>query len=820
MHVDGMTHDERTIRARLGIPKDAERVLFFVESSHWDPQWLYTSDEYFKLRIRKTLDRALDALEREPERVYSIENVFFLRMYWERCPERRAKVRERMNEGRLRLSGSGITTPDTVLMETETLLRDYVLGQEWLREQGIRQEPRVAYLPDTFGYSPALPSVLNALGYHGLAYSRVDGSYFWGCDLRPKSEFPLPGSTAHLLMKELRSLDYVWRDAAGAEILAHAHAFGYSHGDLFAHRGFTRWMALPLAIRDTSERHVASQIDGFAAELGQVSRTPYLFCPIGFDFVDPIPTLTPLLARYNRERFPSTGTYVVNAGLDDYFVLLAERRSALPVLEHEPNPYFSGIYSARPMLKRRCRRAADMLVAAEKLAYVAGEDPRALKAELADAWLWTAVSNHHDFITGTSPDRVHDKEQIPRIERAAAEAREALRRIAARLPSPAGDAPPPNENGKNELHLREADDGIVIETPHLVAELDRRRGGALTLRDRATGRFLLEPGSMDLVTYRDVGGLWRMGHEYRGGSELTEIARASDAPTELAISRRENAVEVRWSSELAGDRITRILAFDTERPLLRLRIQGRLSSQRVLTCQLRTAPLEDHATMEVPGGVCQRAHFRRFNPTFWSFQRFVHLRERNGDRGLALLTDGASTVSFHPRGILETIALRHAPREMAFGFFPLLGFGDYSARGTEREDTIAEYAFTFTPHGDWLDNGLHRLARTAFDDAEGVAGALRERAEDLVSVEGGEALLSAMLPASEDEVTMRFLLPRRGAERLPALRIRLRDRPFEAAWLTDATGREIRPLSVEAGHAIVPRESAIVTVRAKLATAT
>jgi hypothetical protein len=38
---------EQTLRNRLGIPTDARHVLIFAESSHWDPDWLFTSDEYF-----------------------------------------------------------------------------------------------------------------------------------------------------------------------------------------------------------------------------------------------------------------------------------------------------------------------------------------------------------------------------------------------------------------------------------------------------------------------------------------------------------------------------------------------------------------------------------------------------------------------------------------------------------------------------------------------------------------------------------------------------------------------------------------------------
>ena len=57
------TH-EQSLRRRLRIPDGAARVLIFAESSHWDPNWLYTSEEYFRRWAGPNLDRAIDELLR------------------------------------------------------------------------------------------------------------------------------------------------------------------------------------------------------------------------------------------------------------------------------------------------------------------------------------------------------------------------------------------------------------------------------------------------------------------------------------------------------------------------------------------------------------------------------------------------------------------------------------------------------------------------------------------------------------------------------------------------------------------------------------
>src|SRR5208337_682684 len=98
-----------------------------------------------------------------------------------------------------------------------------------------------------------------------------------------------------------------------------------------------------------------------------LSLTPYLLCPIGMDFNDPILELRELLDRYNRERYASTGTWAVLAGLDDYFTLIGAHRDALPVVSVDPNPYWMGFYSSRPELKQRPTRVARSLLLAETL---------------------------------------------------------------------------------------------------------------------------------------------------------------------------------------------------------------------------------------------------------------------------------------------------------------------------------------------------------------------------------------------------------------------------------------------------------------------
>jgi alpha-mannosidase len=169
--------NEARLRDRLGIPRDAKRVLLFSESSHWDTNWLKTSDEYFDERLRPIFSDVLKALEQDPKRVYCIESVFFLKIFWERHPEEQARLRSLLERRQLRVLTSSFTTPDTLLPHPEAILRDFHLGQEWLRSQGLSCVPRTAYFPDNFGHSPHLPSLMRAVGVDSVALTRIDGMH-------------------------------------------------------------------------------------------------------------------------------------------------------------------------------------------------------------------------------------------------------------------------------------------------------------------------------------------------------------------------------------------------------------------------------------------------------------------------------------------------------------------------------------------------------------------------------------------------------------------------------------------------------------------
>ena len=805
---------EAALRAGLGIPAAAKQVLVFGESSHWDPNWLHTTEEYYQLCIPRIFERVLLALEREPRRVFSIESLFFLQHYWQSNPAQRERLRSLINQRRLRLTGTGITTPDTVLPDTEAILRDYADGQRWLQDNGMTVEPRLAYLPDDFGHSPALPTLLAALGFDMAAITRIDGMYFIGSDYRGKSAFPLPGSSAELLTKELKTADFIWCGPDGSQVLCHWNAFTYFQGDLLAHIGVVRWMDHIYGFPWRTESHVAGRIRRYVRDLAPLARTPYLFCPIGGDFNGPIAGLWDLLDRHNRTRYQESGVWVLNAGLDDYLALVDCHRQDLPVLALDPNPYWMGFYASRPEAKRRANRIVRKLVIAEKLTVLPALTPTSLALQdapveseiardLRRAWDLAVLSNHHDFITGTSPDRIWREEQQPWLEQAEGLADHALARIRAiRAAAPEfPPGPPPQFN---------FDSGrLVVETDFYRVELHEDQGGAITsFRLTGAGEELLSGPSNDLVSYRDSGGLWRLGHEFRGGV-FVERARARHEPSRIRVRPRADVLEVRVDSEFDERRFVRWLWMRKNSPVLRMRLEGLAKRGRTITCRFSTVLRAQKLTMDVPGGIVERPAHKLYSPTFWPARSFAHLRDQQRDVGLAAFLGGPATVASDGAGALEWIALRYAPSETAFQFLPLLA---HPASGTEPHEGQLDYAVWFTPGGDARTNRLPHHVRRALRAA--LFGPNEPDLDDLANsvmvVDRDDVQVTALKPAFRGGAVVVRLASFAAA----AVEVRLHcpSRSIRKATLCDARERELRDLDVRNDCVIVPMPHALASV--------
>lgn len=786
---DGTMSDEVALRERLGIPTDAAEVVVVAESTHWDPNWLLTSAEYLRGMVVPTLDAALDALAAEPRRVYSVECAFFPAAYLAVRPERRETFVRFANQGRLQFTGSGVTTPDTLLPEDEALLRDLLEGSRWLRQMGITTEPRTLYLPDSFGHSPGLPALLRAAGVDRAAICRIDGMRFPGAELESADHFPWPGTSAERLAAA-GSADFRWRSPDGAEVLCHWHAFGYGHGDMIGHGGFTRVMGLPLAWPSRHPGKVAARIEQFVDQLRPLSPTPYHLLAIGFDFSRPVPGLIELIDTWNGTGYPRTGVWLVNAGLDDHLDLVATHRDRLPVFELDPNPYWTGFYATRPGLKRACRDLGRDLVRLDALRVRHRVQATGSAPDPCRAARWTAAAaNHHDLITGTSPDRTVRREQQPWLDRARRDVATALGRDRT--------ADPPGVAGGRDVVVERHGTLAEVATTHFTATFDEAHGGTLTRLVDTTGTDRVHPRSVACVAVADSGGLWRLGAEFPGG-RWRPVASSADHPATVHATRDDHGVTVRIDATLEHRPVRILVEFPDAEPVVGVVCTVVPRLRRTVTLQWRDRGPTGDLVMHQPGAVVERPLARRYEPTFWP----LHSWAVTGG-GLGVATAVATAVHAQPTGTLETVVARTAFRELAWGVVPLLGPAMGRERGPQRAGLV--FGWTADPAGPG-----HRLGRRLQARADRTAGRIEPAWP--VHLEDPDVEIATVKPADRGDGVIVRIRNWEVDGRTVTLQVGPQV-PIATAWRCDSNERDHAALEVSDTAVAIRADAHLITVR-------
>ena len=437
-----LSPDEISLRAKLGVPRDAKKVMVFSQTAHLDIDWQKTFDEYYAAFVGDVLTEASAILRTQPRAVYSVAEMAYLQHHLEKHPEELAVWRDAAQRDALRIVGGGMTSPDTLLPETEMLFRDYLYGVQFAEDR-LGAHPRAAWLPDSFGHAGTVPDLLSAAGFSSVGFARIDGAPTLFEKIFHPERGPKAGSTAEHL-QQIGSADFLWRGSGGASVLAHYMTLNlYCAGDNI---DYDENLQVPGG-------HVASyggddptftdhQIDSYLAALDPYSKTPYRFVTVGCDFAHPKPRLIEYLDGYNQRHYEATGVWAVAASFEDYETFVSSWKDVLPEIATEFTPYYMGFYGSRAEVKRGARDAARPFFAAETFATALGVEGETFMQAAAPSLSNLTRANHHDFVTGTAADAVVTSEQLPLIATAKSAGEAVLARvvkgIARRVPAAPG----------------------------------------------------------------------------------------------------------------------------------------------------------------------------------------------------------------------------------------------------------------------------------------------------------------------------------------------------------------------------------------------
>ncbi|GAA2926717.1 glycoside hydrolase family 38 C-terminal domain-containing protein [Streptomyces thioluteus] len=145
-----------------------------VGHAHIDSAWLWPLRETVR-KVARTTSNMTALLEDEPDFVYAMSQAQQFAWVKEHRPEVWARVKKAVAEGRFVPVGGMWVESDTNMPGSEALARQFVHGKRFfLDEFGIDTEE--VWLPDSFGYSAALPQLVRLSGSKWFLTQKISWS--------------------------------------------------------------------------------------------------------------------------------------------------------------------------------------------------------------------------------------------------------------------------------------------------------------------------------------------------------------------------------------------------------------------------------------------------------------------------------------------------------------------------------------------------------------------------------------------------------------------------------------------------------------------
>lgn len=129
--------------------------------SHLDLAWLWTLEET-KRKCARTYSNQLELLDRYPEYRFLLCEPPILEWLKDFYPNVWERVKEKVASGQIYADGALYVESDVNIPCGESLIRQFLYGKKWFQELGV--DSRVAWMPDTFGFTPQLPQIMKKCG--------------------------------------------------------------------------------------------------------------------------------------------------------------------------------------------------------------------------------------------------------------------------------------------------------------------------------------------------------------------------------------------------------------------------------------------------------------------------------------------------------------------------------------------------------------------------------------------------------------------------------------------------------------------------------
>lgn len=168
-----------------------------IGHTHIDVAWMWTVLQT-REKVQRSFSTVINLMKEYPEYNFMSSQPVLYEFVKEDNPELYAKIKERIKEGRWEAEGGMWLEADCNITSGESLVRQIMFGKRFFMDEfGV--DSKILWLPDTFGYSAALPQIMKKSGLEFFMSSKLSWNEF--------NHFPYDS--------------FIWEGIDGSKVLAY-----------------------------------------------------------------------------------------------------------------------------------------------------------------------------------------------------------------------------------------------------------------------------------------------------------------------------------------------------------------------------------------------------------------------------------------------------------------------------------------------------------------------------------------------------------------------------------------------------------------------
>ncbi|PCE15452.1 alpha-mannosidase [Microbacterium sp. SZ1] len=205
----------------LAAPAEASaHQISAIGHAHIDSAWLWPVRETIR-KVARTTSSMTSLIEEQPDFQYGMSSAQQYAWLKQHRPEVWERVKAAVADGRFLPLGGMWVESDTVMPTGESLVRQFSYGQRFFeREFGIRSKG--VWLPDSFGYSPALPQLMRRAGFEWFFTQKISWNQQ---NVFPHHSFLWEGIDGSRMFTHFPSMDTYNSQLSGMEVAKAARQF-------------------------------------------------------------------------------------------------------------------------------------------------------------------------------------------------------------------------------------------------------------------------------------------------------------------------------------------------------------------------------------------------------------------------------------------------------------------------------------------------------------------------------------------------------------------------------------------------------------------